>query len=100
MKMVAYEHGHNPPHYPIMMEQLRWYLANKDTLIRAYNGKFLIIVDKKVAGVYDDSKSAHSDFLKKYTLGEGIIHECLPIESAFFCGTPGVSGLDINPPNN
>ena len=60
-----------------------WYLVNQDSLVEKYNGKFLVIKDFEVVGVYDDRSSAYFDALEKYGLGNFMTQLCTPGEDAY-----------------
>lgn len=38
---------------------LRWYIENQETLVWLYDGKYLVIVDRQVLGIFDDQLTAH-----------------------------------------
>jgi hypothetical protein len=56
----------------------RWYLANQDELLKTYNGKHLIIVDKRVAEAYDTDMEAYVAGRKKYGAGNFSLQKCSP----------------------
>lgn len=67
----------------MLKEQFNWYLENQSDLVKKYNGKFLVIKDKSVAGVFDREDLALIDSEKKYGLGNFIIQECTPGEGSY-----------------
>jgi hypothetical protein len=77
----------------MLVNNFYWYLANQDELVKTYNGKHLVIVDKKVVDAYDTHAAAYLNAEKKYGLGNFILQECTPGNEAYtaHCYTPGVS---------
>lgn len=61
----------------------QWYLKNQDKLVDKYNGKFIVITDNSVAGVYDNENDAYFDASAKYGLGNFIVQLCTPGEEAY-----------------
>lgn len=45
----------------MLKDQFNWYLENQSDLVKKYNGKFLVIKDKSVVGVYDQEDIALID---------------------------------------
>lgn len=67
----------------MLKDQFNWYLENQSDLVKKYNGKFLVIKDKTVVGVYDQEDIALIDAENKYGLGSFIIQECSPGEGSY-----------------
>lgn len=67
----------------LLKSEFEWYLSNQDELVKKYNGKYLVIKDCNVVGVYDDKESAYFDSEEKYGLGEFIIQLCTPGNEAY-----------------
>lgn len=59
-------------------KEFQYYLANKDELIKKYLGKYLIINDETVVGVYDTEMDAYTNGMSKFSLGTFLIQQCLP----------------------
>ena len=64
-------------------KEFKYYLENQNDLVKKYNGRFLVIVDQKVVGDYDDSEKAYIDSKEKYELGMFLIQKCSPGEDAY-----------------
>ena len=60
-----------------------WYLAHQDELVEQYNGKHLVIKDRKVVGFYNSISEAYVEGKKKYQLGTFLIQLCTPGEEAY-----------------
>jgi Family of unknown function (DUF5678) len=69
--------------YGAMMESLlkkefEYYLANQDELVKQYNGKFVVIKDRKVIGNYDSQSTAIVETKKQHELGTFLIQKVEP----------------------
>lgn len=58
----------------------QYFVDNLENLIKEYKGKFLVIHNQKIVGVYDNELEAYNDSSKKYGLGEFIIQKCVKEE--------------------
>ena len=58
--------------------EFKYYLTNKDELIKKYLGKYLIIKDETVDGAYDTEIDAYISGVSKFSLGTFLIQQCLP----------------------
>ena len=63
-----------------MMEKLekefKYYLEHQDELVKKYNGKFIVIRDCKVIGVFDSELEAVEKTAEKYELGTFLVQKC------------------------
>lgn len=63
-----------------MTEQLekefKYYLAHQDELAKLHNGKFIVIKNCQVIGVYDSEFEALSETEKQHELGTFIVQKC------------------------
>jgi hypothetical protein len=62
----------------VLDREFKYYLANKEELVKKHLGKYLIIKDEAVVGVYDSELAAYSYGTSKYALGTFLIQQCLP----------------------
>lgn len=62
----------------MLKELFQWYLDNQEELVNQYNGKYLVIKDNSVVGVYDNKLNALEESSKKYGMGNFIIQLCTP----------------------
>ena len=60
-----------------------WYLAHQEELVEEYNGKHLLIKDKKVVGSYDCPLDALVEGKKNFKPGTFIIQLCTPGDMAY-----------------
>ena len=66
-----------------LQKQLEYFKANQDELVRKYEGKFLVIKDQEVKGVYDTEIEAYADAKKKFELGTFLIQQALPGQESY-----------------
>jgi len=64
-------------------KELQFFKENQALLLEKYNGKILVIKDKKVVGVYDSEIDAYSESKDKFELGTFLIQKCIPGEESF-----------------
>jgi len=66
-----------------LQKQLEYFKSHQDELVREYKGKFLVIKDQEVQGVYGSEIEAYTDAKKKFKLGTFLIQQCLPGEESY-----------------
>jgi hypothetical protein len=66
-----------------LKKELEFFKENQTELLQKYEGKFLVIKDKKVFNNYDSEITAYQDAIKHFELGTFIIQQCLPGENAY-----------------
>lgn len=66
-----------------LQKQLEYFKINQEELIKKYKGKFLVIKDQKVQGVYNTEFEAYTDAKKKFELGTFLIQHCLPGQESY-----------------
>jgi hypothetical protein len=59
-------------------QEFKFYLQNQDALVREYNGKFIVIKDCKVIGVYDNEMQAITETSKTHQPGTFLVQKCEP----------------------
>jgi len=57
---------------------LNWYIAHQDELVRAHNGKSVVIKDCAILSVYEDDLTALEETLKQHQPGTFIIQRVGP----------------------
>lgn len=65
-----------------LQDDFRYYLANKTDLVKAHAGKFIVIKDCQVIGVYDTQLLAIDETKKHHKLGTFLVKHCLPGDDA------------------
>ena len=66
-----------------LQKELEFFKAHQEELVRQHEGKFLVIKDQVVQGVYDTELEAYTDAQNKFELGTFLIQRCLPGEEGF-----------------
>jgi len=65
-----------------MMEELekefKYYLEHQDELVKKYNGKFIVIKNREVIGVFDSELEAIEKTAEKHELGTFLVQKCEP----------------------
>ena len=59
-------------------KEFQYYLDNQNDLVKKYNGRYIVIVDEKVDGDYNDYSQALSCSLQKYDMGTFLVQKCSP----------------------
>ncbi|HOW52855.1 MAG TPA: hypothetical protein PLV42_12525 [bacterium] len=58
--------------------EFKYYLEHKNELVKKYNGKVLVIKDRKIIGVYDSEIEAVQETAKTHPLGTFLVQRCEP----------------------
>jgi len=67
----------------VFQQELDFFMAHQDELVRAHAGKVLVIRGTQVVGVYSTSLEAYLEAQKSYKLGTFMIQVCKPGPEAF-----------------
>jgi len=59
-------------------KEFKYYIDNQEELVNKHKGKFLVIKDQSVIGVYNSEIEAYSETVKIHELGTFLIQECQP----------------------
>lgn len=62
----------------MLKKEFNFYLANQEDLLKKYQGKFIVIKDENVIGVFDSELEAYSSTIKTEEAGTFLIQECQP----------------------
>jgi hypothetical protein len=57
-------------------KEFKYYLDNQENLVRNYNGKFIVIKNRKVIGAYDSELEAVERTAEKHKLGTFLVQKC------------------------
>lgn len=60
----------------MIKKEFKYYLKNQTDLVKKYNGKFIVLKNEKVIGVYDSHSEAYNETIKKEKLGTFLIQHC------------------------
>src|SRR3970040_604547 len=75
-------HRHRPGRSPLK-DEFEWYLAHQDEMVAKHNGKFVVIKDAEVLGVYDDQYTAVVETQKKHALGTFLVQKVEPGKAGY-----------------
>ena len=64
-------------------EELDYFIANQEDLVRKYRGKTLVIRGQEVCGVYQNALEAYLEAQKTYEIGTFMLQPCEPGPSAY-----------------
>lgn len=67
----------------MLEKEFKYYQEHQSELVREYEGKFLVIKDEQVEGVYDTQLQAYTEAKKRFELGTFLIQHCLPGMSSY-----------------
>ncbi|MBQ7985277.1 MAG: hypothetical protein IJ250_06545 [Bacteroidales bacterium] len=67
----------------VLEKEFNYYLQHQDELVKEYDGKYIVLKDNAVAGVYDSQADAYFDSEKKYGLGNFLIQLCTAGDNAY-----------------
>lgn len=59
-------------------KEFKYYLEHQNELVKKYNGKFIVIKDCEVIGVFDSELEAVEKTAEKYELGTFLVQKCEP----------------------
>ena len=66
-----------------LQKQLEYFKTHQEELVKKYEGKFLVIKNQEVQGVYDTEMEAYTEAKKKFELGTFLIQHCLPGQESY-----------------
>ena len=66
-----------------LQKELDYFKRHQTELVAKYSGKFLVVKDEKVQGIYGSEIDAYTDAKVKFELGTFLIQECLPGEESY-----------------
>ena len=66
-----------------LQRELEYFKSNQKELVQKYEGKFLVVKDQEVQGVYNTEMEAYTEAKKKFELGTFLIQQCLPGQESY-----------------
>ena len=66
-----------------LKNEFDYYLKHQAEMVEKYNGKFVVIKDETVVGVFDDQLTAITESEKKYQLGTFLVQKVEPGQGAY-----------------
>jgi len=67
----------------VLEQEFDYYLKNQTELVKQYEGKFIVIKDQKVVGVFDSELEAYTEMQKTEDLGTFLIQQCTPGKESY-----------------
>ena len=67
----------------MLEKEFKYYLEHQKELVPKYNGKFLVIINEKIDGAYDNKMQAYEETIKNHQLGTFLIQECTPGDESY-----------------
>lgn len=59
-----------------LKDLFKYYLEHQVELVAKYEGKYLVLKDNDIVGVFDSQGEAYMDSISKYELGTFLIQKC------------------------
>ena len=67
-----------------MIEALfKFYLENQDSLVKKYDGKYLVITKDGVMGAFDSIRAGYDEALSRFGKGNFMLQLCTPGDEAY-----------------
>ena len=63
--------------------EFKYYLEHQDELVKLYNGKYIVLKNKEVIGVYDSDLEALQITTKNHKFGTFLVQKCEPGDSSY-----------------
>ncbi len=60
----------------LLKDDFQYYLDHQSELAQKYEGKYIVIKNRRVLGTYDDEMEAVEKTAKKHELGTFLVQEC------------------------
>jgi hypothetical protein len=67
----------------MLKDEFQYYLDHQFELVKQYSGKYIVIKEKTVIGVYDTEFEAYNKTQEEHELGTFLIQLCTPGNEAF-----------------
>jgi Family of unknown function (DUF5678) len=61
----------------MLKEEFQYFVDHQEELVKKYSGKFIVLKNKKVIGVYDSHAEAYTETQKSEELGTFLIQHCV-----------------------
>ena len=68
---------------PMLDKEFKYFLDHQKELVDKYPGKYIVIIDEDVVGIYDTEAIAYEESKKKYSEGTFLLQHCLPGNSTY-----------------
>ncbi len=69
--------------YASLEKEFEYYLKNQDDLAKKYNGKYIVIKNQQVIGVFESEIEAVEKTATNHELGTFLVQKCEPGETSY-----------------
>ncbi len=66
-----------------LIQEFNYYLKHQKELVSKYNGKFIVIMNNEVIGVYETEKDAYENSISEHKVGTFLIQKCESGENSY-----------------
>lgn len=67
----------------MLKEEFHYYVDHQDEMVKQYDGKYIVLKNKKVIGVYDNAVDAYMLTAKEHELGTFLVQKVSPGEDDY-----------------
>lgn len=67
----------------MLKDEFKYYIDNQADFVEKYNGKFIVLKNQKVIGIYESHLEAYNETLKTEEIGTFLIQHCIPGTNSF-----------------
>jgi len=67
----------------MLKQEFDYFLQHKDEFVKTYNGKFIVIKNQKLIGVYDTMIDAVQQTSKTEAMGTFLVQKCEPGDASY-----------------
>jgi hypothetical protein len=64
-------------------KEFKYFKSHQEELVKKYNGKFIVVKNEDIIGVYNSEAEAYNETRKNHELGTFLIQQCLPGSDAY-----------------
>ena len=64
----------------MLEKEYKYFDQNRKEFIKKYKGKYIVLKDNDILGVYDSMPEAISETTKEHELGSFLVQQCVPEE--------------------
>ena len=62
----------------MLEKEFKYYLEHQSELVEKHDGKFIVVKNENIIGIYDSHSDAYNETIKNEELGTFLIQQCLP----------------------
>ena len=67
----------------LLERELNYYIDHQSELVDKYNGKYVVIINNEVVGIYDDEMTAINETKKEHVIGTFLVQKVEPGEDSY-----------------